>query len=112
MWDKLEETEKRYEELTREMGRPEVAADFQRLQSLAKDRASLQDIVELYRQFKRLDAALTEARAMAEDGSDPELAALARDETAGLTQERDRLEQEIRLALAPKDRYDERNVIV
>src|SRR4030042_1789400 len=62
MWDKLEDTEKRYEELTREMGRPDVAADFQRLQALAKDRASLEDIVELYRRYKQVDAALAEAR--------------------------------------------------
>jgi peptide chain release factor 1 len=112
MWDKLEDTEKRYEELTREMGRPEVAADFQRLQTLAKDRASLGDIVELYRQYKRAEAALAEARTLAEDGSDPEMAALARDESARLAQERERLEGEIRLALAPKNRYDDRNVIV
>ena len=112
MWDKLEDTEKRYEELTREMGRPEVAADFQRLQTLAKDRASLGDIVELYRQYKRAETALAEARTLAEDGSDPEMASLARDESARLAQERERLEGEIRLALAPKNRYDDRNVIV
>jgi peptide chain release factor 1 len=112
MWDKLEDTEKRYEELTREMGRPEVAADFQRLQTLAKDRASLGDIVELYRQYKRAEAALAEARTLAEDGSDAEMASLARDESARLAQERERLEGEIRLALAPKNPYDDRNVIV
>ena len=71
MWDKLEDTDKRYEELAREMGRPDVAADFQRLQVLAKERASLEDIVELYRQYKRAEAALAEARSLAEDGSDP-----------------------------------------
>jgi len=112
MWERLEDTEKRYEELTREMGQPEVAADFQRLQTLAKERAALEDIVELYRQYKRLDVALAEARSLAEDGSDPELAALARDETARLAEERERLEGEIRLALAPKDRFDERDVIM
>jgi peptide chain release factor 1 len=112
MWSKLEDTEKRYEELTREMGLPDVAADFQRLQALAKDRASLEDIVELYRRHKQVDAALAEARSLAEDGSDAEMAALARDEATRLTQERERLEQEIHLALAPKHRFDDRNVIV
>src|SRR4030042_2949546 len=97
MWDKLEDTDKRYEELAREMGQPDVAADFQRLQVLAKERASLEDIVELYRQYKRVEAALAEARSLAGDGSDPELAALARDETARLTHNRERLDQEIHL---------------
>jgi peptide chain release factor 1 len=112
MWSRLQETEERYEELTREMGRPEVAADFQRLQALAMERASLEDIVELYREYRRLDQPLADARSLAEDESDPELAALARDEAARLTLERERVEAEIRNAMAPKNRYDDRNVIV
>ncbi len=112
MWDKLEDIDKRYEELAREMSRPEVATDFQRLQALAKERASLEDIVELYRRHKRVDAALAEARSLAEEDADPELAALARDETARLSQERERLEEEMRLAAAPKDRYGDRHVIL
>ena len=112
MWEKLEGIERRYEELAQEMARPEVAADFQRLQTLAKEHATLESIVSLYREYKRVDAALTEARSLADESSDPELAALARDEVAQLAQQQQRLEEETRLALLPKDPYDERPVIM
>jgi peptide chain release factor 1 len=112
MWDKLEGIERRYEELAREMARPEVAADFQRLQALAKEHASLEGIVSFYREYKRLDEALAEARSLADESPDRELAAMARDEAAQLAQQRHGLEEEIRRALLPKDPYDERPVIM
>jgi len=112
MWEKLEGIERRYEELAQEMARPEVAADFQRLQTLAKEHASLESIVSLYREYRRVDAALAEAQSLADESSDPELAAMARDEVAQLAQQSQRLEEETRLALLPKDPYDERPVIM
>jgi peptide chain release factor 1 len=112
MWDKLQDIETRYEELAQEMARPEVAADFQRLQALAKEHASLEGIVSLYREYKRVDTALAEARSLAEESADPEMAAMARDEAAHLSDQRDQLEEQVRLALLPKDPYDERPVIM
>jgi len=112
MWDKLEGIEARYEELAQEMARPEVTADFQQLQALAKEHASLERIVSLYREYKRVDAALTEAQSLADESPDRELAAMARDEVAQLTEQRQRLDEEIRHALLPKDPYDERPVIM
>lgn len=112
MWDKLQVTEKRYEELAQEMAQPDVAADFQRLQALAKEHAALGPLVTLYREYKRVDAALADAQALAQDGGDPELAAMAREEVAQLTHERERLNEQIRLALVPKDPFDERPVIM
>ncbi|MBI1885193.1 MAG: peptide chain release factor 1 [Chloroflexi bacterium] len=112
MWDKLGEIEKRYEELGAEMARPEVAADYDRLQALAKEHAALEDTVSRYREYKRVSAALDEARAIVEEGSDPELVTLARDEIAGYSEERDRLEADLRLALLPKSPLDDKDVIV
>jgi len=112
MWDKLEGIEARYEELAEEMGHPEVAADFQRLQALAKEHASLEGIVSLYREYKQVNAALAEAQSLADDSPDRELAAMAQDEAAQLSEQRQRLEEEIRRALLPKDPYDERPVIM
>ncbi|UCH87851.1 MAG: peptide chain release factor 1 [Dehalococcoidia bacterium] len=112
MWDKLEGIEARYEELAQEMAQPEVAADFQQLQALAKEHASLEAIVSLYREYKRVDAALAEAQSLADESPDRELAAMARDEATQLTEQRQRLDEEIRRALLPKDPYDERPVIM
>ena len=112
MQDKLRNLEERYESLTEEMAGPEVIADYQKLQALAKERASLEQVVTLFRAVNSLDEQIEEARQMASDGSDPELARLARDELASLEPERERLEQDLRLALLPPDPHDDRNVIV
>ena len=111
MWDRLASIEQRFEELTAEMGRPEVAAGHERLQALARERASFEEVVTLYRQYRDADKALGEAKAMA-DGNDAELAALAKDEAATLSARREDLEERLKQALLPRDPLDERNVIM
>ena len=74
----------RYEELTADMARPEVASDYERLQSIAKERASIEQVVVLYREWKASARAIDEARSVLGD-SDPEMAAMARDEVESLT---------------------------
>jgi len=112
MWNNLAEIEKRYEELSGEMSRPEVAADYERLQSLAREHASLQEVVTLYRERRRLSASLAEAQSIVHEGSDPELVALARDEIERDQTALERLEERLRGALVPKDPFDEKDVIV
>ena len=112
MQDKLRAIEARYEALNQEMARPEVLSDYTRIQALARERSALEDVVSLYRQLSKVDDEIQEARALAGDGSDPELARLAREEIDGLEPERDRLQQELQRALLPTDPHDERNVIV
>src|SRR3990172_2056073 len=111
MWDRLATIERRFEELTAEMGRPEVAADHERLQALARERASFEEVVTLYRQYRAVDKALGEAKTMA-DGNDAELVALAKDEVATLSSRHEDLEERLKQALLPRDPLDERNVIM
>src|SRR5687767_5699255 len=112
MQDKLRALEERYEALTEEMGQPDVIADYQRLQALAKERSSIETVVSLHRALRDVEAQIDEARSLSDDGADPDLARLAKDELATLEPERDRLEVELRRALLPGDPHDERNVIV
>jgi peptide chain release factor 1 len=112
MLDRLQSLADRYEELTAEMGRPEVASEYERLQELAKERASLEEIVFLYRRYRETDAEFDAARNLAEEVSDPEMESFAREEMARLTEKKDGLTQEIKRALLPPDRRDEKNVIV
>jgi peptide chain release factor 1 len=111
MFDRLEATEQRYEELTAEMARPELSGDYERLQSLAKDRASIEDVVTLYRAWTGNGKAIEQARAMLGD-SDPEMSALAKEELARLSTDRVEIEEKLKHALLPKDPRDERDVIV
>jgi peptide chain release factor 1 len=112
MWDRLAAIEGRFEELTAEMGRPEVATDHERLQSLARERAALEEIVALYCDYRELDRGLGDARAIVAEGGDPELVALAKEEIATLSERHQGLEDRLKRALLPKDPHDERDVIV
>ncbi len=112
MWTRLEELQQRYDELTAEMGRPEVAADYERLQALARERAGLEEIVSLYAAYRQVERDLEQARAVLADGDDEEMAALAREEIATLQARRQELEEQLKRALLPRDPRDDRDVIV
>jgi len=112
MWERLVGIEERYESLTAEMGRPEVAADYGKLQALARERASLEEIVSLYRRYREADRLAAEARALLEESEEPGLTALAREELESQSALRDRLEGELKRALLPRDPRDEKDVIV
>ncbi len=111
MQDKLRVLEDRYESLTEEMGHPEVINDYQKVQALAKERATIEPVVFLFRSLRDVEEQIEEARSMANE-SDAELSRLARDELSELEPEHERLERDLRLALLPGDPYDDRNVIV
>ena len=62
MWDRLAAIEGRFEELTAEMAKPEVAGDYARLQSLTRERAAIEDVVETYRAHREASQALEGAK--------------------------------------------------
>jgi peptide chain release factor 1 len=111
MQDKLRAIEERFESITEEMGQPDVVADYQKLQTLAKERATLEKVVSIYRELRGVEAQIEEARGLAY-GSDADMAALAQDELASLEPRLEQLEQDLKLALLPPDPHDDRNVIV
>ena len=110
--ERLAAVERRYEELTAEMSRPEVAANHEQLGALARERASLTTVVELHRSYRDVTAALEGARSIVAEGGDAEMVALAKDEIAELTARHAQLEDQIKRALLPKDPRDERDVII
>ena len=110
--DRLEAIERRFEELTAEMARPEVASDHERVQALARERSSLEEIVALHREYQQVERALGDARAIVAEGGDPEMVALASEEITTLSSRNDELEERLKRALLPKDPRDERDVIV
>src|SRR3990170_8044891 len=112
MFDKLAAIEQRYRELEEEMSRQEVANDYDRLQALAREHSSLQEIVQILNEYRRLDKALSEARATVSEGGDAEFVELARDEIAANEARVEELEAKLRRALIPKDRFDDKDVIV
>jgi peptide chain release factor 1 len=112
MLDRLEVVEKRYEELNQLMAQPEVAADHERLQTLAKEQAGISDLVAIYREYKDTTQTLEETRAMLHDGLDDEMAALAKEELESLEARLESLTRELEAALVPQDAYGDKDVIV
>src|SRR5688572_1808586 len=112
MLDKLRNIEDRYDALEAEMASPDVVGDYQRLQALAKERSTLETLVSLARRLRSIEEQIEEARTIVNDGDDADLVRLAREELEALEPERERIEQDLRLALIPPDPHDERNVIV
>ena len=109
---KLEALEERYEQITADLGKPEVASDPAVYQKAAKARSELEPVVNKYRELKSILNQLSGAREMIKEGEDEELKALAREELEQLETEKARLTLEVKLLLLPKDPNDERNVIV
>ncbi|HLB29318.1 MAG TPA: peptide chain release factor 1 [Dehalococcoidia bacterium] len=112
MWEKLETLERRYQDILEEMARLGLTADYERLQALAKERAALADIAELYAHYKRAGRALEEAQAILREDGDSEMVALAADEVRTLTLRQRELEAKLKEALLPRDPKDEKDVII
>jgi peptide chain release factor 1 len=112
MQKRLEETEARYEELTRELSRPEVASDPSRLRQLGRQHAELQDIVMTYRRYREALRQAEEARALAKEEKDREMSEYFRAEAATAEATAADLERKIEVLLLPKDPNDEKDVVL
>ncbi|NLA58458.1 MAG: peptide chain release factor 1 [Firmicutes bacterium] len=112
MLEKLAGIEKKYEELTRKLGDPELLNDPQRYGQVAKQHAELEEIVSKYREYLRVEQELQDAEQMLADDPDPEMRELISEEIDDLQATQEKLRQELRVLLLPKDPNDDKNVIV
>jgi peptide chain release factor 1 len=111
MFNKLDQIETRYDELTSLLASPELIADSARYQKTAKAHAELAAMVERYRQFKSLRLELDQARAMLQD-SDAAVRELAAEEVRQIEPRLAALADELKRLLLPKDPNDDRNVVL
>ena len=112
IFDKLEPVIQRYHEIEESMGDPEVAANFERIQELARERASLETLVKISSVYKELVGEIEDLESLLKEGSDPELIEMAKEELDIAQGKFDELTQDLRLALLPKNPTDERDVIM
>jgi len=111
--DKLAEIERKYDELAQQLGDPAVLADQALYQRTAKAHSDLSEVVEKYREYKRIEKSLRETKALViESGSDAAMKQMAEEELAGLEQQRQKVEEEIKTLLLPRDPNDEKNVVL
>src|SRR5215510_8953090 len=108
---KLEQLEKRHEELTKQMADPAVIGDADQYRKVAKAQSEIAEIVAKYREWKKIDDSLKQARGMLHE-SDLDLRAMAEMEVTQLEPEIARIEEQLKILLLPKDPHDDKNVVL
>ena len=108
MFQKLEAVERRYEELNKLISDPEVIARQNEWKNLMKEHSDMVDIVEKYREYKKVKEAYDEAQEMLADKDLKELAEMQMDECR---EKLPKIEEELKILLIPKDKDDEKNII-
>ena len=108
MFDKLEEVEKKYEELSEKLISPEVISDGKLYSKYAKEHAEIAEVVEKFREYKKTLKEKEEAESLMKD---PEMKELAEMELYEAKEKLPKLEEELKILLIPKDPNDDKNVI-
>ena len=108
MFQKLEDVEKRYEELNKLISDPDVISNQNEWKKLMKEHSSIEEVVMKYREYKNTKKAMEEAKEMM---SDPELKELAEEDMLNAKNKLPVLEEELKILLIPKDPNDDNNVI-
>ena len=108
MFEKLEDVEKRFEEVSKKISDPEVIARQSEWQKLMKEHAAMVDVVEKYREYKKANKDLEQAKEML---NDKELKELAELEIEEIKEKLPKIEEELKILLIPKDPDDDKNII-
>src|ERR1700687_3184512 len=112
MFERLDQIEARYEELTNALASPDIVNDSAKYQKTAKAHAEIAPMVEKYREYKDLTKGIAESKALLADEKDPEMRAYAQEELTQLEGRVKAVEEELKVLLLPKDPNDEKNIIL
>ena len=111
MLDKLEAINARFEDLGVALSNPEIVNDNRKFGAMSKEYRSLEKIVDAYKAYKKLLGDM-EFNHEVLNGDDAELREMAKAEAAGLEEQKEKMEADIRKLLIPKDPQDEKNAIL
>ena len=112
MFEKLEQIEKSYEDLTAQISSPEFMSDMSSYAKLMKQHRSLGEIVEKYREVRKMQENLQGAKDLFDLADDEEMRSMATLEIAEIEEKLPAAEEELKVLLLPKDPFDEKNVIL
>ncbi len=111
MFVKLDELEQKYRQVESDLSDPQVYSDQEKYIKLSKSHSDLAPIVNAYRAFRQIEAEIAENRELLRD-RDPDIRELAQAELDRLEVDKERLLEELKLLLLPKDPLDEKNIIL
>jgi len=109
MFDKIQDLEIRFQEIESLLSDPTVISNQPEFRKLSREHSDLAPIIESFRRYKKVLEELEENRELL---TDPEMKEMAEDEISRLSEEKERLDSEIKLLLLPKDPNDSRDVIL
>jgi len=109
---RLDELERRLEQIESEWADPEVAADPDRGRQLGREQAQIAPVVDAYRELRRIRGELESAERSRTTETDPELRAMASELIEENEREEANVLERLRVLLLPRDPNDEKNVIV
>jgi peptide chain release factor 1 len=112
MLEKLEELYKKWEEIGEQMTDPEVIADMERFVKLNKDYSELEPIVKAYKEYKDVLENIDSTKEILQTEKDDEFREMAKEELSDLQDRKEKLEEEVKLLLIPKDPQDSKNAVM
>ncbi|ASK62069.1 peptide chain release factor 1 [Virgibacillus phasianinus] len=112
MLERLQSLEDRYDKLNQLLSDPDVISDTKKLREYSKEQSGLEDVIQVYREYKEVVEQLDDAKAMLEDKLDDEMHDMVKAEIADLNERQAELEEKLKVLLLPKDPNDDKNVIM
>lgn len=112
MFDRLEDTVNRYEDITAELGNPDVVNDQEKFRKLMKEQSSLVPLIETYTEYKNCKKNIEDSLAILDEETDEELKEMAKEELNESKARVEELEHELKILLLPKDPNDDKDIVV
>lgn len=112
MLDQMQSLEDRYDKLNQMLSDPEVISDISKLREYSKEQSGLEDVIQVYRQYKDVLEQLADSKTMLEEKLDDEMQDMVKAEISELTGKQEELEEQMKMLLLPKDPNDDKNVIM
>ena len=109
MFEKLEELLNKYNELTKKISDPEVISNQDVWRKLMKEQSMIKDVADKYTEYKNVKSQMDEAKELL---SDPEMKEMAEEEYYSCKEKLEKMEDELKILLLPKDVNDDNNVII
>ena len=113
MIEKLQEVENRFEEVNELVCNPDIVCDQEKYTKLMRELKHLTPVVEKFREYKKAKASEEESRAMLDEGGmDADFAQMVKEEYEQSREDMERIEEELKVLLLPRDPNDDKNVII
>ena len=112
MFEQLDSVVRRYEEISEEMAKPEVATNPPMIRDLSTEQSGLEELVATYRRYRDVSQGLTEAQEILSESDDEELKEMAALELDDLTEKESDLAEKLKVLMLPRDPNDSKNTVV